>query len=136
VVEDNNRPSGLIAHQPRRMCDRFENAGANVYGGNNPSMCASNYAKTGRIHLPSGPTLHPGCVGRDAGRIAEVLARLARLVGSDVTVTLEIAAGIPNGPPEDVVHTVIENAHTLKISDQGFESDYERMRRCSDQERK
>jgi predicted AAA+ superfamily ATPase len=69
-------------------------------------------------------TLDPTRVGRDAGRIAdEVIAHLAGLVGSDVMVTLEISAEIPNGAPENVVRTVTENARTLKFSDQGFESD-------------
>jgi predicted AAA+ superfamily ATPase len=69
-------------------------------------------------------TLDPTRVGRDAGRIAdEVIAHLAGLVGSDVTVTLEISADIPSGAPENVVRTVTENARTLKFTDQGFESD-------------
>jgi len=69
-------------------------------------------------------TLDPTRVGRDAGRIAdEVIAHLVGLVGSEVTVTLEIAALIQNGAPENVVRTVTENARTLKFSDQGFESD-------------
>lgn len=69
-------------------------------------------------------TLDPTRVGRDAGKIAdEVIAHLVGLVGSDVTVTLEIAAEIPTGTPENVVRTVTENARTLKFTDQGFESD-------------
>jgi hypothetical protein len=40
-------------------------------------------------------------VGRDAGRIAdEVIAHLAGLLGSKVTVTLEIEAEVPTGTPE------------------------------------
>lgn len=69
-------------------------------------------------------SLDPTRVGRDAGRIAdEVISHLAGLVGSDLTVTLEISAEIPNGAPENVVRTVTENARTLKFRDQGFESD-------------
>jgi predicted AAA+ superfamily ATPase len=61
-------------------------------------------------------------VGRDAGRIAdEVIAHLAGLVGSDVKVTLEIQAEVPNGVPEKVVRTVTENSRTLKFKDHGFE---------------
>ena len=61
-------------------------------------------------------------VGRDAGRIGdEVIAHLVGLMGSRVTVTLEIAAEIPTGVPENVVRTVTENARTLKFTDQGFE---------------
>jgi predicted AAA+ superfamily ATPase len=61
-------------------------------------------------------------VGRDAGRIAdEVIAHLVGLVGSDVKVTLEIQAEVPNGVPEKVVRTVTENCRTLKFKDHGFE---------------
>jgi hypothetical protein len=61
-------------------------------------------------------------VGRDAGRIAdEVIAHLAGLMGTTVTVTLEIEAGIPSGAPDHVVRTVTENSRTLKFTSQGFE---------------
>ncbi len=62
-------------------------------------------------------------VGRDAGKIAEeVIAHLSGLVGSNVTVTLEIYAEIPAGAPDGVVRTVTENARTLKFSEgSGFE---------------
>jgi hypothetical protein len=63
-------------------------------------------------------------VGRDAGRIAdEVIAHLAGLMGSQVTVTLEIEAEIPAGTPDHVVRTVTENSRTLKFSSQGFEAE-------------
>jgi hypothetical protein len=68
--------------------------------------------------------LDPTRVGRDAGRIAdEVIAHLVGLVGSEVTVTLEIDARIPTGAPSNVVRTVTENSRTLKFSSQGFEED-------------
>ena len=54
-------------------------------------------------------TLDPTRVGRDAGRIAdEVIAHLVGLVGSEVTVTLEIDARIPTGAPPNVVRTVTD----------------------------
>ncbi|MEQ1890304.1 MAG: Swt1 family HEPN domain-containing protein [Alphaproteobacteria bacterium] len=63
-------------------------------------------------------------VGRDAGRIAdEVIAHLAGLVGTVVTVTLEIEAAVPDGAPDNVVRTVTENARTLKFTSQGFEQE-------------
>ena len=69
-------------------------------------------------------TLDPTRVGRDAGRIAEeVIAHLVGLVGSNVTVTIEIAAAVPAGAPDHVVRTVTENCRTLRFSSQGFESD-------------
>jgi len=85
---------------------------------------------------PSGPTqqakpkryhgtvvLDPARVGRDAGRIAdEVVTHLVGLVGSHVTVSLEIQAEIPTGAPENVVRTVTENSRTLKFGgNSGFE---------------
>ena len=63
-------------------------------------------------------------VGRDAGRIAdEVVAHLSGLVGSSVTVTLEIEANVSGGVPENVVRTVTENSRTLKFSSHGFEQE-------------
>ncbi len=68
--------------------------------------------------------LDPARVGRDAARIAdEVIAHLVGLIGSDVTVTLEIQARIPSGAPENVVRTVTENSRTLKFNSQGFEEE-------------
>jgi hypothetical protein len=61
---------------------------------------------------------------RDAGRIAdEVISHLTALVGSEVKVTLEIGAQVPNGVPENTVRTVTENSRTLKFDTQGFEKD-------------
>jgi hypothetical protein len=69
-------------------------------------------------------SLDPNRVGRDAGRIGdEVIAHLVGLVGSDVKVTLEIEADMPNGAPDTVVRTVTENSRTLKFSSQGFEEE-------------
>ena len=69
-------------------------------------------------------TLDPTRVGRDASRIAdEVISHLAGLVGSTVTVTIEIEAQIPSGVPDNVVRTVTENSRTLKFTSQGFESE-------------
>jgi hypothetical protein len=70
-------------------------------------------------------TLDPTRVGRDSSRIAEeVIAHLAGLVGSPVTVTLEIEAEIPAGAPDNVVRTVTENSRTLKFaSNSGFETE-------------
>ena len=63
-------------------------------------------------------------VGRDASQIAdEVIAHLAGLVGAKVTVTLEVAAEIPDGAPDHVVRTVTENSRTLKFTSQGFEEE-------------
>lgn len=67
-------------------------------------------------------SLDPARAGRDASRIAdEVIAHLSGLVGSDVKITLEIEAQIPQGAPDNVIRTVTENSRTLKFTSQGFE---------------
>jgi hypothetical protein len=61
-------------------------------------------------------------LGRDASRIAdEVVSHLAGLLGSKVTVTLEIEAEVTGGVPEKVVRVVTENSRTLKFKQAGFE---------------
>lgn len=68
--------------------------------------------------------LEPTRVGRDAGRIAEeVISHLAGIVGSRVSVTLEISAEIPSGVPDQIVRTVTENSQTLRFTNQGFEKE-------------
>ena len=68
--------------------------------------------------------LNPARVGRDAGQIAEeVLSHLSGLVGSEVDVTLEIDAFLPEGVPDHVVRTVTENSRTLKFTNHGFETE-------------
>ncbi|MBW1803366.1 MAG: ATP-binding protein, partial [Deltaproteobacteria bacterium] len=63
-------------------------------------------------------------LGRDAGRIAEeVVQHLSGLIGTDVEVTLEISAKIPDGAPEHVVRTVNENCNTLHFTSFGFEEE-------------
>jgi predicted AAA+ superfamily ATPase len=68
--------------------------------------------------------LDPTRVGRDASRVAdEVIAHLTGLVGTTVTVTLEIEAEIPSGAPDHVVRTVTENSRTLRFTSHGFEKE-------------
>ncbi|MBP2303489.1 Swt1 family HEPN domain-containing protein [Azospirillum picis] len=62
--------------------------------------------------------------GRDAGEIAnEIIAHLVGVVGSEVTVTLEIEAHLPDGASDHLVRTVTENCRTLKFTSQGFEEE-------------
>jgi hypothetical protein len=89
-------------------------------GGSGPSPAAA--VKPHRYY--GTVTLDASRVGRDAGRIAdEVIAHLTGLVGSDVTVTLEIEANIPSGVPDNVVRTVTENSRTLNFKIHGFEKE-------------
>ena len=69
-------------------------------------------------------TLDPARVGRDAGKIAdEVISHLVGLLGSKVTVTLEIEAETLSGVPDNVVRIVTENSRTLKFNSHGFEKE-------------
>lgn len=63
-------------------------------------------------------------INRDAPQIAnEVIQHLTRLNGVQVKITLEIEAYIPDGAPDDIVRTVMENCRTLKFNNQAFEQD-------------
>jgi hypothetical protein len=69
-------------------------------------------------------TLDATRLGRDANQIAEaVVQHLAGLIGSEVTVTFEIEAQLPDGANENVVRTVTENCRTLRFQQFGFEED-------------
>ena len=60
---------------------------------------------------------------RDMGAIAEeILQHLTTLPGSTVTVTVEIAANVPDGIPEATQRVVNENAIALKFRTSGFET--------------
>ncbi len=68
--------------------------------------------------------LDPTRLGRDASQIAdEVIAHLSGLMGSEVRLTLEIEADIPDGAPEHVKRTVTENSRNLNFDDSGFENE-------------
>lgn len=60
--------------------------------------------------------------GRDAARIAdEVIQHLAKLVGAEVEITLEIQAKLPDGASDKTVRDVTENCRTLRFESFGFE---------------
>ena len=61
-------------------------------------------------------------LNRDFGRVAaEVIAHLTGLLGTDVTITVDIAATNPEGFPDTAVRNVTENAKTLKFGEYDFE---------------
>lgn len=63
-------------------------------------------------------------VNRDAPAIAnEVIQHLTALNGAKVKITLEIEAEIPEGVPDDIARTVMENCRTLKFNSQSFEQE-------------
>jgi predicted AAA+ superfamily ATPase len=77
-------------------------------------------AKPRRFH--GNVQINPTRLSRDAADIAEAIVQhLTGLVGSNVDVSVEIQAEIPEGAPDDVVRTVTENAKTLKFREFGFE---------------
>ncbi|MBV9083803.1 MAG: hypothetical protein JOZ62_14075 [Acidobacteriaceae bacterium] len=68
--------------------------------------------------------LQPQRVGRDAARVAdEVISHLNGIVGSQITVSIEINAEIPAGVPEHIVRIVTENCRALRFENQGFEEE-------------
>lgn len=102
---------------------QLDNAGTSIEGGS-ATLGESPTQEILRKRFHGTVTLNPERVGRDASRIGEeVIAHLTGLVGSEVTVTLEIEAVMPGGAPEKVVRTVTENCRTLKFDNQGFEDE-------------
>ncbi len=76
--------------------------------------------KLGRFH--GSVQLDPIRMGRDAARIAEeVVQHLTGLVGSNVEITVEIQANLPDGAGDKLVRDVTENCRTLKFTNFGFE---------------
>jgi hypothetical protein len=65
--------------------------------------------------------IDPARLGGSAGAISqEVVQRLASIMGSDVRVTLEIRAEVPEGIPEKVERDVSENCNTLRFREHDF----------------
>lgn len=83
-------------------------------------MAASSQGKLKRFH--GSAQLNATRLSRDVDAIASsVVQHLAGLLDAEVKITLEIAAEIPSGAPENIVRTVTENCRTLKFKDHGFE---------------
>ncbi|HHX09240.1 MAG TPA: hypothetical protein GX730_07440 [Chloroflexi bacterium] len=53
--------------------------------------------------------------------MTEVINHLSGVDSSQVKITLEVQAEMPNGTPVPVVRTVTENCATLRVRDYGFE---------------
>jgi hypothetical protein len=59
-----------------------------------------------------------------AGKVMEeVVKHFTCIYGAKVDVTLEIEAAIPDGVPESMVRTVLENCAALKFKNSGFEEE-------------
>jgi predicted AAA+ superfamily ATPase len=86
-------------------------------GGDDVAPPASTFRGTVTLN-PQRPVRHFGDIGQ------ELIDHLQGLVGSEVTVRVEITARMDEGYPDHVVRTVTENARTLKFDDgAGFSED-------------
>jgi hypothetical protein len=66
--------------------------------------------------------LDPTRPSRDFGRVAqEVIEHLTGLVGTEVDIEVRVTATKPDGLPDDIVRTVMENARTLKFDRQDLD---------------
>ena len=72
----------------------------------------------GTVPQPFGPA-----PGRRSGSGVRPGRGASALVGTRVTVTMEIAAEIPGGAPDNAVRKVTENSPTLKFGSPGFEEE-------------
>ena len=97
-----------------------EVGGGGSTGGERPGTVKQDRPK--RYH--GSVTLDQTRIGRDASQISEeVIVHLTSLLGADVKITLDIAAKIPGGVPENVRRTVTENSRNLNFDDSGFEEE-------------
>ena len=61
--------------------------------------------------------VNPMTLSSDVSKLSEaVIQHLSSLLGSKVEITIDIAAYMPEGAPENVVRTVTENCRTLKFN--------------------
>jgi hypothetical protein len=89
-----------------------------------PSTGATASAMTPPKRFYGNVTIDATRLSRELGKISdEVISHLSGLVGAKVEITIEVNAIIPNGVPENVVRTVVENAKTLRFTSHDFESE-------------
>jgi hypothetical protein len=121
LAEDQARAQATstgVAGQPYPLSGEQTGAGRAANGG----VTTIQPVSTGPKRFFGSVALDPTRVGRDAGRIAEeVIQHLAGLMGSNVEITLEIHAELPDGTPDHIVRTVTENCRTLRFRAHGFE---------------
>ncbi|MEI8305504.1 MAG: hypothetical protein WCF99_00430 [Chloroflexales bacterium] len=81
--------------------------------------------KQPRCFYGSAPLSDPNRLASRSKEITNAIVQhLTSLVGTNVRITIEISADIPDGAPEHVVRTVTENSRTLKFDQAGFEEKY------------
>jgi predicted AAA+ superfamily ATPase len=123
-----------VAQQQLDAENREQETGKREQGGANREECEQPTVPNSLIPIPSIPSpsilrrfygnvdMDAMRINRDAPAIAnEVIQHLTALNGAKVKITLEIEAEIPEGVPDDVARTVIENCRTLKFNNQSFE---------------
>jgi predicted AAA+ superfamily ATPase len=100
--------------------DGTQESGATGSGEDGGSPAPTGPIKPTRFH--AAVDLDPERLNRDFGKVsAEVIAHLTSLLGTQVTITVEIAASNDEGFPDAIVRNVTENSKTLKFTDYGFE---------------
>lgn len=114
--------SGMVA-EGDRTGDQGEATGTTTTGGTHSGMPPSPAAPTCR-RFHGSVQLDSLRVGRDAGRIAdEIIQHLSKHVGTNVEVSLEIRAVLPDGADEKTIRDVTENCRTLRFDAFGFEEE-------------
>jgi uncharacterized protein len=111
-IENNSNQNGAV-------CQTDVNSG-NIQPtvNNNPTPISAQ--KQRRFH--GTVNVEPHRMASEAQQIlTEVVQHLAGLVGSKVTISIDISAYVPDGVPEDVIRTVMENCRTLKFKSSEFE---------------
>ncbi|MYH50428.1 MAG: ATP-binding protein [Gammaproteobacteria bacterium] len=99
-----------------------EDAGDGTDTREGPGKETGSETRTRPIRFHGSVGIDPIRAGKVVGQVAEeVVSHLSGLVGSKVSLTLEIEAELPDGAPDHVVRTVTENARTLRFETQGFE---------------
>lgn len=89
-------------------------------GGATPPPSGGQPAKPKRFYATV--KIDANRMDRDVGQISrEVVQHLVGQLMSDVEVTIEIQATVPDGFPEKTVRTVSENCRTLKFTQHNFE---------------
>jgi predicted AAA+ superfamily ATPase len=88
-------------------------------GGSNPAPSGGQPAKPKRFYATV--KIDATRMDRDVGQISrEVVQHLVGQLMSDVEVTIEIQATVPDGFPEKTVRTISENCRTLKFTQHDF----------------
>lgn len=122
IIEGNK---GLIV-KPELACNQLNSVKLKEPEIQNPTSPPKTIGPTSKRYTRFHGTVSLDSVriGKSAGYIAEeIIAHLGALVNSDVKVTLEIEANIPDGIPDNIIRTVTENAKSLKFDTQGFEEE-------------